>query len=237
MIKVKNATKRYNKTAKPAVKDISFQMKSGEFIYLIGPSGSGKSTLLKLLSKEVTLTQGSIQVDNIRVEKINTSKLYVLRRKLGVVSQEDIFLPQQTVYQNVIFALQAVETNYQQIKERATAVLSQVGMLEYSEQLIENLSIGQRKKVAIARALVNQPLLLIADEPTANLDVKSAVEMMKLFLRINEMGTSVMIATHDSTMVNSIRKRVIELSNGEIVRDDKFGGYTRFSDPKDVYVW
>lgn len=127
MIKVKNATKRYNKTAKPAVKDISFQMKSGEFIYLIGPSGSGKSTLLKLLSKEVTLTQGSIQVDNIRVEKINTSKLYVLRRKLGVVSQEDIFLPQQTVYQNVIFALQAVETNYQQIKERATAVLSQVG--------------------------------------------------------------------------------------------------------------
>lgn len=103
--------------------------------------------------------------------------------------------------------------------------------------MIENLSIGQRKKVAIARALVNQPLLLIADEPTANLDVKSAVEMMKLFLRINEMGTSVMIATHDSTMVNSIRKRVIELSNGEIVRDDKFGGYTRFSDPKDVYVW
>ncbi len=239
MIKVKNASKNYKNGADWALKKISFQMQDGEFIYLVGPSGSGKSTLLKLLARQEKLTSGSIQVNNILVDKISDSKLYLLRRKLGIVTQEDLFLPQHTAFQNIAFAIEVVEKNPQpeMVYQRTTTVLEQVGMLDCQDKLITELSIGQRKRIAIARALVNNPLVLLADEPTANLDIKSSVEMMKIFLRIHDAGTSVIIATHDSTMVNSIRKRVLELDNGQLVRDEKFGGYTRISDPKDVYVW
>ncbi|WP_414840628.1 cell division ATP-binding protein FtsE [Enterococcus saccharolyticus] len=239
MIKVKNASKRYGNGTHWALKNVSFHMNAGEFVYLVGPSGSGKSTLLKLLSRQEKVTAGSIQIDNILVDKISDPKLYLLRRKMGIVTQEDIFLPQHSAYQNVAFAIEVVEKNPQTeiVTQRALAALEQVGMLAYKDTLITDLSIGQRKRIAIARALVNNPLVLLADEPTANLDVKSAVEMMKIFLRIHDAGTSVIIATHDSTMVNSIRKRVLELSNGNLIRDEKFGGYTRVFDPKDVYVW
>ena len=239
MIKVKNASKRYGNGTHWALKNVSFYMNAGEFVYLVGPSGSGKSTLLKLLSRQEKVTAGSIQIDNILVDKISDPKLYLLRRKMGIVTQEDIFLPQHSAYQNVAFAIEVVEKNPQPeiVTQRALAALEQVGMLAYKDTLITDLSIGQRKRIAIARALVNNPLVLLADEPTANLDVKSAVEMMKIFLRIHDAGTSVIIATHDSTMVNSIRKRVLELSNGNLIRDEKFGGYTRVFDPKDVYVW
>lgn len=239
MIKVKNASKRYGNGTHWALKNVSFYMNAGEFVYLVGPSGSGKSTLLKLLSRQEKVTAGSIQIDNILVDKISDPKLYLLRRKMGIVTQEDIFLPQHSAYQNVAFAIEVVEKNPQTeiVTQRALAALEQVGMLAYKDTLITDLSIGQRKRIAIARALVNNPLVLLADEPTANLDVKSAVEMMKIFLRIHDAGTSVIIATHDSTMVNSIRKRVLELSNGNLIRDEKFGGYTRVFDPKDVYVW
>lgn len=237
MITVKNVEKRYGKEPQLALENISFQIKPGEFVYLIGPSGSGKTTLLKTLYKEEALTRGSIQIDNILVEKISHSKLYLLRRKIGVINQEDLFLPYYTVYQNVAFALEVRQTTRQQVKEKTLAALEKVGMLEFKNQSIENLSIGQRKKIAVARAIVNQPLVLLADEPTANLDVKSAVEMMKIFLRIHQEGTSVIVATHDSTMVNSIRHRVLELSKGQLIRDDQAGGYSLFSDPKDVYVW
>ncbi len=239
MIKVKNASKRYGNGTHWALKNVSFHMNAGEFVYLVGPSGSGKSTLLKLLSRQEKVTTGSIQIDNILVDKISDPKLYLLRRKMGIVTQEDIFLPQHSAYQNVAFAIEVVEKNPQTeiVTQRALAALEQVGMLAYKDTLITDLSIGQRKRIAIARALVNNPLVLLADEPTANLDVKSAVEMMKIFLRIHDAGTSVIIATHDSTMVNSIRKRVLELSDGNLIRDEKFGGYTRVFDPKDVYVW
>lgn len=239
MIKVKNASKRYGNGTHWALKNVSFYMNAGEFVYLVGPSGSGKSTLLKLLSRQEKVTTGSIQIDNILVDKISDPKLYLLRRKMGIVTQEDIFLPQHSAYQNVAFAIEVVEKNPQTeiVTQRALAALEQVGMLAYKDTLITDLSIGQRKRIAIARALVNNPLVLLADEPTANLDVKSAVEMMKIFLRIHDAGTSVIIATHDSTMVNSIRKRVLELSDGNLIRDEKFGGYTRVFDPKDVYVW
>lgn len=239
MIKVKNASKRYGNGTHWALKNVSFYMNAGEFVYLVGPSGSGKSTLLKLLSRQEKVTAGSIQIDNILVDKISDPKLYLLRRKMGIVTQEDIFLPQHSAYQNVAFAIEVVEKNPQTeiVTQRALAALEQVGMLAYKDTLITDLSIGQRKRIAIARALVNNPLVLLADEPTANLDVKSAVEMMKIFLRIHDAGTSVIIATHDSTMVNSIRKRVLELSDGNLIRDEKFGGYTRVFDPKDVYVW
>ncbi len=237
MIKVEKANKKYKQKDKLAINDISFQIDQGEFVYLVGPNGSGKTTLLKLLSKEIILTSGSVQVDNILVNKIRSDALYLLRRKLGIVHQEDIFLPQQTVLQNILFALQVVRHPSLDLVALAKEALEKVNMWGYQQMMIEDLSIGQRKKVAIARALVNDPLLLIADEPTANLDVKSAVEMMKIFLRINDSGTTILIATHDSTMVNSIRKRVLELSDGKLVRDQKSGGYTRFSDPKDVYVW
>lgn len=239
MIKVKNASKRYGNGTHWALKNVSFHMNAGEFVYLVGPSGSGKSTLLKLLSRQEKVTAGSIQIDNILVDKISDPKLYLLRRKMGIVTQEDIFLPQHSAYQNVAFAIEVVEKNPQTeiVTQRALAALEQVGMLAYKDTLITDLSIGQRKRIAIARALVNNPLVLLADEPTANLDVKSAVEMMKIFLRIHDAGTSVIIATHDSTMVNSIRKRVLELSDGNLIRDEKFGGYTRVFDPKDVYVW
>lgn len=236
MIKVKNLNKIYP-NGQQALKDLSFEIAQGEFVYCVGPSGSGKSTLFKSLSKEIQTTSGSIQVNQYRVDRIPTRSLYLLRREVGIVSQEDLLLSGVSSYDNIAFTLKVLGMSKKEIREKTEEVLKLVDMFDYRQMTPEELSIGQKKKIAIARALVNQPSILLADEPTANLDVNSAVELMKLFLKINQRGTTILLATHDSTMVNSIRHRVLELKEGHLIRDDAQGGYSVFSDPKDVYVW
>ncbi|MBM7708075.1 cell division ATP-binding protein FtsE [Enterococcus lemanii] len=236
MIKVKNLSKTYQ-NGYQALTNVSFEIQPGEFVYCVGPSGSGKSTLFKALSREIEFSFGSVELNQFRVEKIPARKLYQLRREIGIVGQDDLLLEQTTCFENVAFSLRALGINQKEIKERARAALEQVGMLAYQKHYPAELSIGQRKKITIARALVNQPSIILADEPTANLDNKSSVDIMKLFLKIHQKGTTILLATHDSTMVNSIRKRVIELKEGNLIRDDHLGGYSSFFDPKDVYVW
>lgn len=161
----------------------------------------------------------------------------MIRRQVGIVGQEDLLLPYLTVAKNVDYALQVLGTPRKLRQEKTAKALQLVGMFPQKDHYPEELSVGQRKKVAIARAIVTDPAVLIADEPTANLDAKSAVEVMKLLLRINQVGATILLATHDSTMVNTVRNRVVELQNGRLVRDEYQGGYTRFADPKDTYVW
>lgn len=236
MIKVKNLTKNYPNNHK-GLDNVSFEIKQGEFVYCVGPSGSGKSTLFKCLSKELESTSGTIQMNKYRVDRIPNRHLYLLRREIGIVSQEDSLIPHVNVYQNIAVALQVVGTKEKEMRTKIQEVLALVQMTEFEKSLPEELSIGQQKKVMIARSLVNQPSILLADEPTANLDGNASVDMMKLFLKIHQGGTTVLLATHDSTMVNSIRYRVLELSKGRLVRDDANGGYSRYNDPKDIYVW
>lgn len=236
MIKVKNVNKIY-KNGQQALKNVSFEIKQGEFVYCVGPSGSGKSTLFKMISKEIEVTTGSIQLNQYRVDRLPNRHLYLLRRQVGIVSQEDLLLPGVSCFENIAFSLKTLGMGKIEIREKTQEVLELVEMQAYQKRLPNELSVGQRKKIAIARALVTNPSILLADEPTANLDVKSAVELMKLFLKIHQRGTTILLATHDSTMVNSIRQRVIELKQGDLIRDDNQGGYSLFSDPKDVYVW
>ncbi|MEG0293551.1 cell division ATP-binding protein FtsE [Enterococcus sp.] len=236
MIKVEQLNKKY-RNGREALRNVSFEIKQGEFVYCVGPSGSGKSTLFKALSKEIQTTSGLIQLNQYRVDLIPSRHLYLLRRELGIVSQDDFLIPQISVYQNIALALKAVETPDKEIRTKIAGVLALVQMSGFEKSLPSELSIGQRKKIAIARSLVNQPSILLADEPTANLDGNASVDMMKLFLRIHQSGTTILLATHDSTMVNSIRYRVLELKDGQLIRDDANGGYSRYADPKDVYVW
>ena len=234
MISLRNVSKEFDNHNK-ALTGVTFDAQQGEFIYVVGPSGAGKSTLLKLLCREEQLTAGSIVMGNTCLERINTNALYKLRRQLGIVLQTDLFIPYYSVFENINYCLEAVGANAG--KERVTAVLKQVGMSAYKDRYLSELSVGQQKKVAIARAIINKPPIILADEPTANLDAKSALEIMKLFFRINQAGTTVIVATHDSTMVNTIRKRVLELHRGQLVRDEENGGFTSVADPKDVYIW
>lgn len=237
LIDVRKVSKKYKGNVY-ALKDINFSVKQGEFVYVIGASGAGKSTLLKLLYREEEQTSGSIKIGNTLVSRINHKQLYLLRRKLGVVMQKDLFLSDRTVFENVAVSIEAVSAaKSNEIALRTNDVLEVVGMVGMNDRKINELSIGQQKRVAIARAIVNYPTIVIADEPTANLDAKAALEIMKLFFKINSMGTTVIMATHDSTMVNTVRERVLELNHGELIRDEQEGGYTRYPDNKDVYIW
>ncbi|WP_291291738.1 ATP-binding cassette domain-containing protein [Enterococcus sp.] len=220
-----------------ALANVTAEISQGEFIYIVGPSGSGKSTLFKLLLKEENLSAGSIQIGNVLLEKLSDRHLYMIRRQVGIVQQEDLLLPHMTAYKNVEYALRVLGVPRKVRKEKTSKALQMVGMTAYQSCYPQELSVGQCKKIAIARAIVTDPPVLIADEPTANLDIKSALEIMKLFLKFNQLGATVLLATHDSTMVNTVRNRVFELKEGRLVRDDREGGYTRFADPKDTYVW
>ncbi|WP_281165300.1 cell division ATP-binding protein FtsE [Liquorilactobacillus sicerae] len=236
MIKFEHVSKVYSGGTQ-ALKNISFKIEQGEFVFLVGSSGAGKTTTLKLMDKEESLTMGSIQMGNMFVQKIKPQQTYLLRRQIGVVRQKDIFIPKLTVFENLTYVLEALEFDEDQKSQRAIQVLKTVGMLAYKDNKINELSVGQQKKIAIARAIVNHPFVLLADEPTANLDPKSAMEIMKLFFKLNMNQTTVIMATHDSTIVNTLRHRVIELQQGKLIRDEKNGTYSIFSDPKDVYIW
>ena len=229
MIRFDNVTKLYPSQVRPALDDISLEVEKGEFVFLVGASGSGKSTFLRLVLKEDKPTSGSVHVLGKDLARLSNWKVPVLRRQMGTVFQDFRLLPNKTVAQNVAFALEVIGKPRQIINRVVPEVLELVGLDGKENRFPNELSGGEQQRVAIARAFVNRPLLLIADEPTGNLDPATSVGIMKLLDRINRTGTTVVMATHDAAIVDQMRKRVIELEGGQLVRDQSRGvyGYAR----------
>lgn len=209
-----------------AIKGINLRINKGEFVFIVGSSGSGKSTLMKMLLKEVEASKGSIYVNGYFVHRIKRKQIPKLRRTMGVVFQNFRLLKDRSVYENIAFAQRAVGVSTHKIRTRVPEVLSMVSILDKAQASPLELSGGEQQRVAIARALVNKPLLLLADEPTGNLDPKNSWEIMKLLEEINKMGTTVVVVTHNSEIVDVMKKRVITLDKGVIKSDEQKGGYT-----------
>ncbi len=225
MINVKSVYKLYGDTV--VLNNIDLSIDKSEFVFLVGPNGVGKSSLLKMFYRAVLPDKGTVCIDSIDVAKLKPRQIPFLRRSMGVVFQDYKLLKQRTVYENVAFALQVLEKDPRQIKRQVYQVLDLVGMLKKADKFPNALSGGEQQKVSIARALVNNPLLLLADEPTGNLDPDTSWDVIHLLDRINEQRkTTVVVATHDKTIVDNMRKRVVELNNGKIVRDQKLGVYS-----------
>ena len=224
MIKLENVTKVY-KTGVRAVNDMSLTIDAGEFVYVIGPTGAGKSTFIKLLYREEKATKGNLTVAGHDLMKIKNKEVPYLRREIGIVFQDYKLLPKKTVYENVAYAMQVIGRRPREIKKRVMEVLDLVGLKHKVRVFPSELSGGEQQRVSIARAIVNTPKVLIADEPTGNLDPENSWEIMKLLDRINAQGTTVVMATHNSTIVNTIRHRVIAIENGRIIRDQVEGEY------------
>ncbi len=208
-----------------ALDNVSFTIERGEFVYLVGPSGAGKSTILRLLTAEEKPTSGQIIIENQVVNRLRRSRVAALRRRLGVVFQDFRLLPQKTVYENVAFAMQVVEASGTAIRDRVPLLLELVGLKDRHESYPNQLSGGEQQRVALARALANDPGILICDEPTGNLDPATSWEIMRLLSLVNERGMTIIMATHDSEMVNRMKHRVIVIENGKKVRDRMEGGY------------
>ena len=209
------------------LRDVSLQIDKGEFVFLVGPSGSGKSTFIKLLLKELDVTSGNLIVGGRSLPKLKRSKVPILRRNIGCVFQDFKLLPNRTVYQNVAYALQVQGKSRAEIRKKVPDIIGLVGLADKSDRYPHELSGGEQQRVSVARAFVNHPPLLIADEPTGNLDPDTSVGIMQLLYRINRAGTTVVMATHDREMVDKMRRRVIQLENARVVRDDRRGGYER----------
>ena len=225
MIRVENVTKIYPNGSE-GVKDVSIEIEKGEFVFFVGSSGSGKSTLIKLLMKELSPTEGQIVINNINTTKMKRNQIPYLRRNLGIVFQDFRLLPTKTVHENVAFAMQVIEAPSRQIKRNIPTVLSLVGLQDKAKAYPNQLSGGEQQRTALARAIVNNPPILIADEPTGNLDPDTAWDIMCLLDEINKRGTTVVVATHAKDIVDLMQRRVITLKNGEVVRDVKKGGYS-----------
>lgn len=223
MIKIDNVTKVYDNGA-IAIKDISINIEKGEFVFIIGTSGSGKSTFMKMLLKEIEPTKGSIKIDGTDISNIKRKEMPYLRRKMGVVFQDFRLLHSKTVYENIAFAMQATEASPRNIRRSVPAILAMVGLSSKAKVYPNELSGGEQQRVALARAIINKPPILLADEPTGNLDPDTAWEIMELLKEINARGTTVVIATHAKDIVDSMKKRVITLEKG-IVLSDREGGY------------
>ena len=223
MIKLQDVFKTYDNGTK-ALKGVTLTIRDGEFVFIVGPSGSGKSTMTKLLTAEVRPTSGKVSVNGYDVGSIKQRDIPYLRRTLGVVFQDFRLIENKTVYENVAFVMRAVGTPQRQIKKRVTYVLDLVGVLHKARRLPSELSGGEQQRVAIARALVNNPEAIIADEPTGNLDPQRSLEIMMLLERINELGTTVLVVTHEKNLVNLFSKRVVAIENGRIISDET-GGY------------
>ena len=208
-----------------AVYNMNLGIKKGEFVFVIGASGSGKSTLIKMLYREEKPTNGQIYVGGINVAKIKNSKVYKLRRKIGIVFQDYKLLPKLTVYENVAFALEVFGNSKSEIHPKVIKALELVGLKGRAKNFPTQLSGGEQQRVAIARAIVNEPKLLICDEPTGNLDETTSMEIMKVLEEINKLGTTIIMVTHDTTIVNAMKKRVIVLDSGRILKDYKEGEY------------
>jgi len=224
MIKLESVTKVY-KGDVVALRDATADIQKGEFVFLVGPSGSGKSTMLRLLNKEETPEHGRIFVAGKDIGQLNQWKVPYLRRNIGCVFQDFKLLTNKTVYENVAFALEVIGRPKHVIKTQVPAILELVGLAKKMNNYPHELSGGEQQRVSIARAFVNRPLILLADEPTGNLDPTTSVGIMRLLDRINRTGTTVIMATHDRSVVDTMRRRVIELDRGVIVRDQSRGVY------------
>ena len=225
MILFDTVTKKYPRTTRPAVDGVSLEVERGEFVFIVGQSGSGKSTLLRLALKEENATSGSVFVAGRELSRLPDRKVPQLRREIGTVFQDFRLLPNKTVFQNVAFALQVIGKSRSVIRQTVPETLRIVGLEGKEKRLPHELSGGEQQRVAIARAIVNKPAILLADEPTGNLDPGISLEIVGLLDRINRSGTTIVMATHDLHIVNAYRKRVIELKEGRLVRDDAGGEY------------
>lgn len=225
MIRLENVSKFYSTSTRPALDDVSVQVDKGEFVFLIGPSGSGKSTFLQLLLREETPSKGDVFVGGKHLNKMSKWQVPKLRRTMGCVFQDFRLLKNKTVAENIAFALQVINKPRNTIRKVVPEVLDLVGLEGKADRMPHELSGGEQQRVAIARAVVNRPLVLLADEPTGNLDPDTSTELMGLLSRINRDGTTVVMSTHDNTAVDSMRRRVLELSKGKLVRDDAHGVY------------
>lgn len=224
LIRVDNVQKTY-KNGVVALYDFNLSIQSGEFVFVIGASGSGKSTLIKMLYREEKPDRGSIFIGGIDVARLKNRKVYILRRKLGVVFQDFKLLPKLTVFENVAFAMEVFGYDKAQIQKRVLEVLDLVGLKNKVRQYPTQLSGGEQQRVVIARAIVNKPKLLICDEPTGNLDPDTSMEIMKVLENINNLGTTVIMATHDRDIVDKMKKRVILIEDGRLKKDYEKGTY------------
>jgi cell division transport system ATP-binding protein len=224
-----SVTKQYANQQRPALDDVSLEIEKGEFVFLVGPSGSGKSTFLRLVLREERTTKGQVWVLGKELNRLSNWKIPALRRQIGTVFQDFRLLPNKTVSENIAFALEVIGKPSSHIRKVVPEVLEVVGLEGKEGRRPDELSGGEQQRVAIARAFVNRPMILIADEPTGNLDPGTSIGIMKLLDRINKLGTTVVMSTHDSQIVDQMRRRVIELESGHIVRDQSRGvyGYAR----------
>lgn len=225
MLIMKNVCKTYNGGKDYALYNVNLHIEPQEFVFLVGPSGAGKSTFIKLLFKEINPESGTICVNGVNINELRHEEIPGLRRLLGIVFQDYRLLADRTVYENIAFALRAIEAPPSLIRHRVMHVLDLVGLRDKAHSKTTELSGGEQQRVAIARAVVNGPKLMIADEPTGNLDPETKWEIMKIFQQINNTGTTIIMATHDEDIVNNLSKRVIAIENGRIVRDQKRGSY------------
>ena len=224
MIRLSDVVKEYE-SGTTALKGISLRIEDGEFVFLVGPSGSGKSTIIKLLTGEIVPTSGQIAVNGFSLTNIAERQIPLLRRSVGVIFQDFRLIEKKTVYENLGFAMRAVGSSPREIKKRIPYVLELVGLEEKTDRYPNELSGGEQQRVAIARALINNPSTIIADEPTGNLDPETSWDIMDIFNRINLAGTTIVMATHDKTIVDTMQRRVIAIEDGHIVRDEAKGGY------------
>ena len=225
VINLENVCMQYERTESPALDKVSLRVEPGEFVFVVGDSGSGKSTLIKILLREEKATSGRVFVNGINVSKIRHGKIPRYRRNIGVVFQDFRLLKDRNVYENVAFAQRVISTPAGQIKKNVPSVLSLVGLAQKYKSKPSNLSGGEQQRVAVARALVNKPRLLLCDEPTGNLDPKTTWEIMYLLEEINNSGTTVLVVTHNREIVNAMQKRVVTMKKGVIVSDQRKGGY------------
>ena len=225
MIRFENVTKTYPRSSQPALRTVSLDIERGEFVFVVGQSGSGKSTLLRLILREERATSGVVLVAGRELSAMRSRKVPELRREIGTVFQDFRLLPNKNVFQNVAFALQVLGKSRQTIQAVVPESLEMVGLDGKEKRLPHELSGGEQQRVAIARAFVNRPAILLADEPTGNLDPTTSLDIVRLLDRINRTGTTIVMATHDDEIVDQLRKRVVELNNGELVRDQSRGVY------------
>ncbi|AJK68216.1 cell division ATP-binding protein FtsE [Corynebacterium marinum] len=225
MITFDSVTKVYRTSTRPALDNVSLHIDKGEFVFLIGPSGSGKSTFLQLLIREENVTSGDIRFSDFHVNQLRGGQISQLRQRIGYVFQDFRLLPKLNVHDNVAFALEVIGKKRHQIEKAVPEALEMVGLASKADRMPNELSGGEQQRVAVARAVINRPLLLLADEPTGNLDPETSDDIMSLLSQINRGGTTVVMSTHNSRAVDDMRRRVIELNLGRLVRDDAHGVY------------
>lgn len=224
MIEFKNVTKRYDNKVM-ALDNITVRIESGEFVFLVGASGAGKSTFVKMLLKEIEPTSGEVVVGNKNLKGVTKKDVPYYRRKIGMVFQDYRLIPTLNVYENVAFAMRVIDATPKEIRRRVPMVLALVGLSDRSRSFPNELSGGEQQRVSLARAIANNPTLLIADEPTGNLDPETSKDIMRLLMDINKAGTTILMATHAKEIVDNSKRRVIALEKGKIVRDEKKGRY------------